>query len=171
LLKNLINLFRRKEVKTQIPIRRFRKIYRLKYLDEEEETEEKTTKPVEKTSKKGGKRSSSKSKSESRKNEKRKSESVDDVEGAIELLIEAAKKLACPFCKARIVHEVQYLLTYDYKSKLIESGVDPKDVDTVFEERYAKIVNKRVEKIRKELGVHEFELRESAKAKAKELLG
>jgi len=169
-LKSLVNLFRRKEIKTVTPVKRVKKVYRLKYSDEVQEPEE-TTELVEEKGKKVEKKSESKSKKRDRKEKRRKSENFDDVEGAIELLIEAAKKLACPFCRARIVHEIKYLLTYDYKSKLIESGVDPKDVDTVFEERYAKIVNKRVEKIRKELGVHEFELRESAKAKAKELLG
>jgi len=94
----------------------------------------------------------------------------DDIEKAVEHLIEAARHVACSYCRGRIVDEIDFLLRFHYKTKLVESGVDPKDVDKVFEERYASLVKKRVEKIREELKVGDRAYMIAVKDKATETL-
>jgi len=163
----VINLLKRlfqRRTKVTLPQRRFRRI-RLTYHEKEEEPEE--GRLVIKTEEKPRKR---KKKSEEKKIKKKKEEEGEDVEGAIALLIEAAKKLMCPFCKARILSEIQYLYTYHYKTKLLESGIPHNEVDSVYEERYAKIVKRKIEKLKEELKVSDLELKEATKEKVKETL-
>lgn len=97
-------------------------------------------------------------------------EITDNIEKAIEHLIEAARHVACSYCRGRIIDEIDFLLRFHYKTKLVESGVDPKEVDKVFEDRYASLVKKRVEKIRKELKVGDRAYMIAVKDKATETL-
>jgi len=102
--------------------------------------------------------------------EKKEREITDNIEKAIEHMIEAARHVACSYCRGRIIDEIDFLLRFYYKTKLVESGVDPKEVDKVFEERYASLVKKRVEKIRKELKVGDKAYMVAVKDKAAEVL-
>lgn len=163
----LKKLFRRKRSEIPLPQRRFRRI-RLTYHEEEpEESEGKLVVEtmVERPKKRKKKEGEKKKKNT---NKKKKEEEIEDVEGAIALLIEASKKLICPFCKARLLSEIHYLYKYYYKTKLLESGIPHNEVDSVYEERYAKIVQKKIEKLKEELKVGDFELKEATKEKAKE---
>lgn len=97
-------------------------------------------------------------------------EKIEDVEKAIEHLIEAARNVLCPFCRAKVIHLIDYFYTYHYKTLLAEAGVDPNKIDEVYEERYASIVKEKVEEIRKELGVSDLEMKQTAKEFIQELL-
>lgn len=108
-------------------------------------------------------------KKEPEENEKEE-DKIEDVEKAVELLKEACKYLLCPFCKARLLDEIEYLLTYDYKTKLIEVGYSPKEVDKIFEERYSKIVKRKIEELKKELRIGDMEFRQAKIEKAKKVL-
>lgn len=143
-----------------------RKVYRLRYAESEKPIEEKKeqSKKERAVPKRRGRR-----KKETKK--ERLPEDREDVEKAVELVKEAAMYLMCPFCKARLVDEIEYLLTYHYKSLLVESGISPKEVDRIFKERYEGIVKRRVESIKKELGVGDFEYRQAVAEKARILIG
>ena len=126
-----------------------RKVYRLSYANPPPEGEEKVLEVEEK---------------------KENKEITDNIEKAVEYMIQAARHVACSYCRGRIVDEIDFLLRFHYKTKLVESGVDPKEVDKVFEERYADLVKRRVEKIRKELKVGDKAFMVAVKDKASEVL-
>ncbi|MHC1625414.1 MAG: hypothetical protein ACXQS2_05380 [Methermicoccaceae archaeon] len=145
-----------------------RKVYRLRYAESTLE------KPIEEREEKSKREKSAPKKRRKKKKETKKErvpEDKEDVERAVELVKEAAMYLMCPFCKARLVDEIEYLLTYHYKSMLVESGINPKEVDMVFKERYEGVVKRRVESIKKELGVGDFEYKQAVAEKAKALIG
>ena len=97
---------------------------------------------------------------------------IEDVEAAIEHLKQAAKKLACPFCRARLIAEIEYLKTYDLKTKLLEEGVPPNEVDKEFERRgYDKSVKDVVNRLLKELKVSQMEFEQARKEVAKKIFG
>jgi len=156
----LKKLFWRKKSEVTLPQRRFKRI-RLTYHEEEPENEGRLVIKAEEKPKK-------RKKKEEKKSVKKRKEGEEDVEGAIALLIEASKRLVCPFCKARLLSEIHYLYRYYYKTKLLESGIPHNEVDSVYEERYAKIVQKKIEKLKEELKVSDLELKEATKEKAKE---
>jgi len=94
----------------------------------------------------------------------------EDVEKAIEHLKIAAKYVLCPFCRAQVVHLIEYFYTYHFKTLLHEAGVEPSKVDEVFEERYASLVREKVKKIKEELNVTDFYMKETAKEFARSLM-
>ena len=87
---------------------------------------------------------------------------IEDVERAIEYLKASAKQLICPICRALHVHMIEYLLRYDYKTKLVEQGVP---IDKLNEEikKYGPEIKRKVDEIRKELKIDVISLRESRK--------
>lgn len=143
-----------------------RKVYRLRYA---ESTLEKSVEGEKSRRGKAAPKKQGRGKKVARK--EKVSEDREDVEKAVELVKEAAMYLMCPFCKARLVDEIEYLLTYHYKSLLVESGINPKEVDRIFKERYEGIVKRRVESIKKELGVGDFEYKQAVAEKARTLIG
>lgn len=150
--------------------RKRRKVYRLRYaepvlqkpIEGAEGKKESTTRPA-----RGRKKRATKEKV----TEKTRAESVEDVEKAVELIREAAMYLLCPFCKARLVDEIEYLLRYHYKTMLVESGKDPKEAEKLFKERYEGVVKRRVDTLRKELGISDYDYKEAVAEKAKALIG
>ena len=94
----------------------------------------------------------------------------EDVEGAIKLLLEAGKKLYCPFCRARIAEDIEHLLRYHYRTLLLEEGVDPKEVDNVLEKRYGDLIRKRMKEVADELMVNENDIKDVLKDRAIKLL-
>ncbi|HDN73882.1 MAG TPA: hypothetical protein ENG16_02515 [Archaeoglobus sp.] len=94
---------------------------------------------------------------------------IEDVEAAIEHLKQAAKKLACPVCRALHLHMIDYLLYYDTITRLREKGVKESDIDKIFKEKFEPQIKKRLEDIKRELLVDDYSYRE-AKGKFVEIL-
>ncbi|MCD6403025.1 MAG: hypothetical protein J7K98_01705, partial [Candidatus Aenigmarchaeota archaeon] len=112
MLNKLFRLFKRNNVPTTPkPTKKvkYRIVYPPKQDTSEQEIKEEEKKEVksETTTKK---RKTSKSK------QKKSEDKVEDIEKAVELIKEAGKYLVCPFCKARLLDEIEYLLTYHYKT-------------------------------------------------------
>ena len=174
MLNKLFRLFKRNNVPTTPkPTKkvRYRIVYPPKQDTSEQETKTEEEKEEEKKEVKSETTAKKRKTSKSSKSKQKKSEDkVEDVEKAIELIKEAGKYLVCPYCRARLLDEIEYLLTYHYKTKLIESGIDPKHVDEIFRERYSDIVKRKIEKIKNELNIGDFEYKQAKIEKAKAML-
>ena len=86
---------------------------------------------------------------------------IEDVEAAIEHLKQAAKKLACPICRALHYHMIDYLMYYDAITRLKEEGVKDSEIDKVFKERFEPQIRRKLEQIKRELLIDDYSLRES----------
>lgn len=167
MLKKLLEKFRNHDVEVRSPIPQ-KKLIRLTYASEyDSKSKGRRTHTIENTVS-----VSRKIKPAKREEVEKEKEELfnDDIDGAVELLIKAGKKLACPFCRARILNEIEYLYRYHYKTMLREANIPKEEVDRIYEERYAGIVKNKVESLKKELLIEDKHISWAVQKKAQEML-
>ena len=84
---------------------------------------------------------------------------IEDVDKAIEYLKSAGKNILCPFCRALIIHMIEYLYKYKVKTELAEQGLD---IEKEFKKREHE-VKEFVERVKRELNVDDYSLKQSRK--------
>jgi negative regulator of replication initiation len=86
----------------------------------------------------------------------REATDVENVEESIELLKKSAKNFVCPICRSLHLHMIHYLLWYDAITKLREEGVPEDKILDEYEKKYKKMIEQRIEQLKKELLIDDY---------------
>jgi len=86
----------------------------------------------------------------------REATDVENVEESIKLLTRSAKNFVCPICRSLHLHMIHYLLWYDAITKLREEGVPEDKILDEYEKRFKKVIEQRVEQLKKELLIDDY---------------
>jgi len=76
----------------------------------------------------------------------------ENVDKAVVYIEEAARELACPVCRGILVNVIEYLLRYDYYTRLVEKGMTPEQAKEEYK-KYEPVVKARVGEIARMLRV------------------
>jgi len=85
------------------------------------------------------------------------------LDSALNHLIESARAFECPICRAIHVHMIEYLLKAEHYRKLLDEGVPEDQLKEEYKKRFEPEVKKRVEEVRRLLGVRDTQYQKAEK--------